>query len=236
MRSGGKCSTVQSFHSFAVVPPWRRGIRAILSPGFAREESLEIGDRPPQQARVVAEIADAQIAPATEQAAHFPCHVAMIHAQSLLRLLAADGARAALPRQQRVVVVEREPVHGFEAMISRALSPFLRLPIWIFRPVAAPSCRNPFLMCRVPGAIVGTSLLCIVRIVPISSPSCSNLLLARGIPGAIVGPSLRCMVRILPVASRPCLNRTGRHGAASWHLRRCGGSPAATSIAAVVPR
>jgi hypothetical protein len=108
-----------SFRPFTVAPPWRCGIRsAVLSLGFAGEESLEIDGREPQQARIVAEIADAQIAPATKQAAHFPGHVAMIHAQSLRRLLAADGARAALLRQQRVVAFDREPVPESEAMIS----------------------------------------------------------------------------------------------------------------------
>src|SRR5262245_57059637 len=237
MRSGGKCSTGQSFDSFTLAAPLRCGIgRAALSLGFAREESLEIRDRQTQQARIVVEITDAQIAPATEQAAHLLGHVAMIDAESLLRLLAADGARAALPRQQRVVVVDREPVRGFEATISQALSPFLRLVVGIFRPVAACSCGNFFLMRRIPRAIAGTNLFCVLRIFHPPSPLGSNLVLVRRVPGAIVGTSLRCMVRILPVASRPCLNWARRHGAASRHLWRRGGSAAATSIAASWPR
>src|SRR5262245_56965946 len=119
MSAGVRFLALRSFHSFAAVAPFRCGIRsAALSPGFAREESLEISGSEPQEPRIIVEIADAQIAPATEQTAHLLGHVAMIDTQSLLWLLAADGARAALPRHQRVVAFDREPVIGSEAAIS----------------------------------------------------------------------------------------------------------------------
>src|SRR5262249_28286893 len=117
--AGARSSAWRSFHPFTLAAPLRCGIRsAALSLRLAREESLEIRDCQTQEARIVVEIADAKIAPPTEQAAHLLGHVAMIDTQSLLRLLAADGTRAALPRQQRVIALDREPVLGSEATIS----------------------------------------------------------------------------------------------------------------------
>src|SRR5262245_13930119 len=119
MSAGVRFSALRSFHSFAAVAPFRCELRrAALSLRLAREKSLEIGGCAPQQARIVAKIADAEIAPATEQAAHLLGRVTVIDAQSLLRPLAADGAPATLPRQQRVVVFARKPVVGSEATIS----------------------------------------------------------------------------------------------------------------------
>src|SRR5262245_46059200 len=119
MSAGVRFSALRSFHPSALAAPLRCRTRsAALSLGFAREESLEIRDCQPQEARIVVEIADAEIAPATEQAAHLLGRVTVIDAQSLLRPLAADGARAALLCQQRVVVFDRKPVVGSEATIS----------------------------------------------------------------------------------------------------------------------
>jgi hypothetical protein len=54
----------------------------------------------------VLEVAEAEIALATEQAAHLAGVVAMIDAQGFFRPLATDGASAALSRQHRLVVVD----------------------------------------------------------------------------------------------------------------------------------
>jgi len=52
----------------------------------------------------VLEVAETEIALATEQAARLAGVVAMIDAEGLSRLLAADGAGAALPRQVLAMV------------------------------------------------------------------------------------------------------------------------------------
>jgi hypothetical protein len=157
-----------SVASPVAVPLRCRICSAVLSLGFAREESFEVGGSRPQEAGIIAEVADAEIAPATEQAAHLLSRVTMIDAQPVRRALAADGARAALLRQQRVVVFDRDSVQEFEAMMSYPLSPFLR----VFRPFAPLACVDLFLVRRVPGAIVGTSARCKDRILVIALPLC----------------------------------------------------------------
>jgi hypothetical protein len=77
------------------------------------EKALEIGCRRAQQARVVVEVSDPQVALAAEQPAHLAGHVAMIDAKPLRGSLPADGAGAPLSRQKAVIVLDRQPVVVF---------------------------------------------------------------------------------------------------------------------------
>jgi len=68
---------------------------------------FEIGERRPQQGRIVLELTDAEIASAAEQPAHLSGDVAVIDAERAGGSLLADGAGAALVLQQHVILAGR---------------------------------------------------------------------------------------------------------------------------------
>jgi hypothetical protein len=128
---------------------------------------FEIGERRPQQGRIVLELTDAEIASAAEQPAHLSGDVAVIDAERAGGSLLADGAGAALVLQQHVVVSQRHAVDVFEPTRARdpgVVDAFRRPQRGIFRPLAPPVFIDVILAGRMETAIARKHALSIVRV------------------------------------------------------------------------
>ena len=117
----------------------------------------------PQQVRVVVEMTDAEVAVAAEQAADLAGDMAMVDAQDSRAFLAADGARAALTLEQRLVLLERYSVVVLELVLAlaraRAAS---RFPFGMLRPAQPPPFSDLVLVGGAPGPVAGENPLSVL--------------------------------------------------------------------------
>src|SRR5882757_9208053 len=124
-----------------------------------------------REARIVLEMAEPEIAAATEKAAHLAGDVAMVDARGLRECLLADRAGAVLLGEQGLVVGDRHPVIILELILALALpaiGALLELAAGIFAPLAPACLVDARSVGLVPGAIVGKRLRTEVRIVGIA--------------------------------------------------------------------
>ena len=132
-------------------------------------ESLEIGEGGVQQARIVVEMTNAEVASTAEQAADLAGDVAMVDAQGLRAFLAADGACAALALQQRLVLLDRYSVMVLEMVLALAWARTAsRFPFGMLRPAQPPPFSDLFLVGGAPGPIAGENPLSVLRILCIA--------------------------------------------------------------------
>jgi hypothetical protein len=171
----------------------------------------------------------------------------MIDAKSVLGWFPADGADAALLRQERVVILDRQPVVVFEvdlALAPRAIGALLLPELRIFRP-SAPLPRIDLVAVGCdPGAIVGAHARPVFRVLRISlflprgiagnagaapflPASRVDLFLVRGVPGAVAGAQSLAMFRgsLHDAASLPGVPARARSRAATirCRVRHCSG-------------
>jgi hypothetical protein len=152
--------------STQVVPP-TCACKGALRGGLHRRiltAAREIGDRRAHHARTVIEMADAEIALATEKPANLSGSVTVIDAQRLDWALPADGTGAALACDQPVVILLRHSIVILAPVLRAVGAALLLLSSRVFDPSTSPQ-RVDFVLVRgMIGAIVRArtlSKLCI---------------------------------------------------------------------------